>query len=898
MRTKNFISAILVFFLLIQVVFSQIRFQKTYGGAGDDVAWNVIQTSDHGYLLSGYTTSFGNGLRDAYIIKTDSLGNKQWSKTIGGSLNDEAITAFEDNGSYVIGGYTNSYGAGNADGFLARLSLSGAVLWFKTYGTSEADYTLLRFTKTLDNGFVLAYTLSVGSHFKYTLVKTDANGTMLWSKSYGGSATDVSGGVMQAPDSSFIVTGFSNNFGSGQHNFLISKTNSLGIITWSKSLLSSSSDGGSYFIVPANTNHALITGQSSNGLFGTDNIVFIKLNYSSGTISWAKEYGKAGKALRAYSGTVTLENGFASDIHDYTAGVNHDMGILRTDSTGTLLWSKKYGGPGDDVAYSIHHTYDDGFALAGFTNSFGSNGKDIYFVKSDASGRSGSINGCNEMSDSLSSGLYNVSLTTPTVPALSASNLNNNFILTGIVATDSVLVLCSCPPITLSLFNPVCINSAPVLLSGGLPVGGTYSGTGVTNGIFNPAIAGVGIHLITYHFSSSGCIDSTSSAISVDALPTILASPDTSICPGNTVALHVTGADTYSWSPSIGLNSTSGSSVLASPASTTTYWIIGSTIHNCSNSTPVVVTVFPILQIPVTPPGPILICGNNSVTLSTNFAQGYQYQWYRDSIPVPFATSSQVTVNSIGNFSVHVTDANGCGANSQEVIISASSLGPVVTISASAFVGCLPNTIYFGYGPQSITLTAHASGSVAYLWSTGDTTQSITVNSAGTYSVTAWDVTGCASQQTIQSQYTIRIVDVRCGNDLRKIILCHVPPGNSGNPQSICIAPNAIPAHLSNHQGDCIGPCTLRSDPVMEAEVETGTTSIYPNPFKIAFAVGGYFHYEKSIKLNIYDFTGRIVESHSDFVENGLFGYLLTAGIYSIEIVFENEKQMFKIIKF
>src|SRR5438309_123375 len=113
---------LLIFCTLYSVpAFTQVRFQKTYGGGADDVAWSVLQSSDRGYLISGYTTSFGNGGRDAYVIKTDSMGIEKWSKTFGGSLNDEATYAIEDNGSYLVGGYTKSYGAGNADGFLARL---------------------------------------------------------------------------------------------------------------------------------------------------------------------------------------------------------------------------------------------------------------------------------------------------------------------------------------------------------------------------------------------------------------------------------------------------------------------------------------------------------------------------------------------------------------------------------------------------------------------------------------------------------------------------------------------------------------------------------------------------------------------------------------------------------
>src|SRR5438309_659603 len=139
LKIKFFFLSLIYFLLCISIskVNAQFRFQKTFGGGADEVGWSVMQISDGGYLICGYTSSFGNGGRDAYVIKTDSMGTRKWSKTFGGSLNDEATYAIEDNGSYLVGGYTKSYGAGNTDGFLARLDTSGNIIWFKTFGTID-----------------------------------------------------------------------------------------------------------------------------------------------------------------------------------------------------------------------------------------------------------------------------------------------------------------------------------------------------------------------------------------------------------------------------------------------------------------------------------------------------------------------------------------------------------------------------------------------------------------------------------------------------------------------------------------------------------------------------------------------------------------------------------------
>src|SRR5438128_343695 len=103
MRSRNLLlSTLIICISAFNTSYSQIRFQKTFGGTGDEEARAIIQTSDSGYLLAGSTTSFGNGGKDVFIIKTDSLGNKQWSKTFGGSLDDGANNLLEDNGSYYV----------------------------------------------------------------------------------------------------------------------------------------------------------------------------------------------------------------------------------------------------------------------------------------------------------------------------------------------------------------------------------------------------------------------------------------------------------------------------------------------------------------------------------------------------------------------------------------------------------------------------------------------------------------------------------------------------------------------------------------------------------------------------------------------------------------------------
>ncbi|HLG33899.1 MAG TPA: T9SS type A sorting domain-containing protein [Bacteroidia bacterium] len=118
-------------------------------------------------------------------------------------------------------------------------------------------------------------------------------------------------------------------------------------------------------------------------------------------------------------------------------------------------------------------------------------------------------------------------------------------------------------------------------------------------------------------------------------------------------------------------------------------------------------------------------------------------------------------------------------------------------------------TVYFGYAPLGcVTLTATPTGTppFSYLWSNGDTTQSITVCDTVTtsYSVSITDSTSCTATDTV----LVTVVDVRCGNNNNKVLVCHVPPGNPANAHTICISPNAVPAHLAHgcYLGTCIPP--------------------------------------------------------------------------------------------
>jgi hypothetical protein len=378
----------------------------------------------------------------------------------------------------------------------------------------------------------------------------------------------------------------------------------------------------------------------------------------------------------------------------------------------------------------------------------------------------------------------------------------------------------------------------------------------------------------------------------------ITVSPNTSMCLGSSVVLTVTGASTYTWSPATGLSSTTDSAVTASPSTTTTYTVVGSN-GSCTASGTVTVTVNQPPVAAINPAGPVQTCSGNPTMLYATQGTGYTYQWYESGNPVAGATLDSLAVTSSGNYTVVITDANGCSGSSNSVSVT-QGVGPVVTIAATGGT-CGAGVILIGYSGAPIVLTANAPGAVSYTWSTNATTQSITVTQAGTYSVVAYDANGCPSSGPGGS-FTVTAISVACGHNGDKVILCHVPPGNPNNPQTICVAASAIPSHLANHPDDCIGPCSLyypRTASELEAIVnEYGFyVEAYPNPSSDGFALHLIAEPDVTVSVNIYDITGRLVEQYGTVNEKTIIGRELPEGFYHAVVLQGNDTQVIELVK-
>lgn len=212
----------------------ELMWNKTYGGLFFDIAYSVQRTSDGGYVVAGSTDSLGSGSEDFWVVKTDPNGGMQWNKTYGGLYDEVAYSVQQTSEEgYIVCGYTSSFGAGYEDFWLLKIDPNGNILLNKTYGGENSECAYL-VQQTNDNGYVIAgSTYSLGTELDVWLVKTDSSGNMQWNKTYGGTLDEEANAVRQTSDGGYIIAGFTDSFTDNRDIWLI-KTDSSGNIEWSQ----------------------------------------------------------------------------------------------------------------------------------------------------------------------------------------------------------------------------------------------------------------------------------------------------------------------------------------------------------------------------------------------------------------------------------------------------------------------------------------------------------------------------------------------------------------------------------------------------------------------------------------------------------------------------------------
>jgi hypothetical protein len=356
---------------------------KTFGGSNIDIGHSVEQTSDGGFIITGYTRSYGTmSGRNVWLIKTDTFGNEQWNNTFGGNGDDEGYCVKQTtDGGYIIAGLTNSFGAGLKDFYLVKTDSLGSLLWQRTFGGANDDeaYSVLQ---TNDGGFIAAGVTSSFSNGgrDVFLVKTDPSGNFVWQKNLGGLSSDGAWDIQHTSDGGFIIAGWTFSHGPGfLGNAWLLKTDSLGNEQWNKVFGGTEVDRA-YSVQQTTDGGYILTGYTDSFGAGLYDMLLIKTD-NTGNQQWMKTFGGTGRDY-GHSVQQTMDGGFIAAGYTLSFGAGgDDMYVVKTDANGNEQWSNTYGGSSSDVAFGIRETSDGGFIITGHTLSFGAGVHDVWLIR-------------------------------------------------------------------------------------------------------------------------------------------------------------------------------------------------------------------------------------------------------------------------------------------------------------------------------------------------------------------------------------------------------------------------------------------------------------------------------------------------------------------------------------
>jgi uncharacterized protein YuzE len=439
-------------------------FAKTYGGTMEDYGFSVQQTSDGGYIVAGITGSFVAESADIFLLKTDANGNIIWAKTYGGANNEWAHSIQQtSDGGYIVAGWTNTFGAGITDIFLIKTDANGNVQWAKTYGGTSNIYAY-SVQQTSDGGYIVAGGTSSFGVGGAIFVKTDANGNVIWAKTYGGTRTDGASSVQQTSDGGYIVAGWTTSFGAGLRDIILIKTDANGNVIWAKTYGGTGWDRA-YSVQQTSDGGYIVAGYTNS--FGADSIdIFLIKTDANGNVVWAKTYGGTDDDW-AFSVQQTSDGGYILAGGTWSFGaVGLGIFLIKTDANGNIQWAKTYGGIYGNIAYSVQQTSDGGYIVAGYGWSFGTGSGDIFLIKTDANGNIGSCSIVQNVNPTVNT--VSPTVTTPSPSVSSVSPTVNSVSPTVTSPTLTVSELC---PLSISESYQI-ISGIITPYKGGIKVSG------------------------------------------------------------------------------------------------------------------------------------------------------------------------------------------------------------------------------------------------------------------------------------------------------------------------------------------------------------------------------------------------------------------------------------------
>lgn len=373
--------------------------RKAYGAYGSEEAQAVRWAGEDLIVVAGSTGSGGAGASDIYLMALDGTGTRLWSTTIGTPAVEQAVDLrVLGDGSLMIAG--NSNDGGDYDGLLVKTDALGQVIWQRSYGGQ--DWDLFRELTVLPNGELIV----VGQSYQPTvdgevwMIRLDAAGEVMEERWYGGAGEQNGYSLCVTPDG--FAIGGSSGIGDATDALLLG-VDEQGNELWSVT------HGGDSLDVAYDVVH------TSDGGFSLVGITRSYSNFeegyhlktdASGGLQWFRSWGQINDQ-GAYD-HLQLQNGEYVTV-GYTktsGGGERDMFLLKSAENGDFVFGRTFGGAADDVALSLDAD-DTGFLCAGWTDSYGAGGRDLFVVRTDENGTTASES-VNESFDPVNIGEENI----------------------------------------------------------------------------------------------------------------------------------------------------------------------------------------------------------------------------------------------------------------------------------------------------------------------------------------------------------------------------------------------------------------------------------------------------------------------------------------------------------
>jgi hypothetical protein len=368
------------------------EFIKTFGGSDRDYGFYVEQTTDGGYIIVSTTYSFGTWEScDVWLIKTDSNGNKIWDKTYGGTYNEYGTCVQQiTDGGYIITGYQDDHTHDNDDIWLIRTDSVGNKIWYKSFGGRENDRGEF-VQQTTDGGYIIVGGTESYGHVFYSdvwLIKADSNGNMEWNKTFGDVLGDWGECVQQTSDGGYIITGTTEEFGEYNDDIFLIKTDNEGNKLWDKILRGQgNNDDNGEFVQQTSDGGYIITGSTYVFGLGFGDVWLIKTD-SSGNILWDKKFGGIISYDDGYCVRQTNDGGYIiTGVKQSFMNYEEEALLIKTDENGNKIWDRRFGAGGRDTVNCVQQTTDGGYIMVGTTDSFGDIDGDVWLIKTNKYGR-------------------------------------------------------------------------------------------------------------------------------------------------------------------------------------------------------------------------------------------------------------------------------------------------------------------------------------------------------------------------------------------------------------------------------------------------------------------------------------------------------------------------------